>query len=292
MTRRRLSVLALYAAFALAILGGLIFLGGIVLEFSTGRDRPSGEGISPFVVLALAGLCLAALMFILVFFIVGVLLARQSRALGSGYGDAYRLIEAFRFREAIPLLERSIQEGKETSEVLMLLTSAYAYNGQLAKAQATADRAVELFPNDPDSYVTLANGYRLQAAYDEAARSLMKAAELSPDQPVIWAELGFVQRIAGDTKTAVNSFEQAALHAMPAMYGVRVYYHLAQAYQTAGDAKKAVKTVAKMMSARDGLNAWKSGLKALEGTAYGQALRYEIADIEQAIADADAGNLG
>ena len=39
--------------------------------------------------------------------IVGWLLARQSREQGSGYGDAYRLIEAFRFREAIPLLERS-----------------------------------------------------------------------------------------------------------------------------------------------------------------------------------------
>jgi hypothetical protein len=47
-----------------------------------------------------------------------------------------------------------------------------------------------------------------------------------------------------------------------------------------------------MMSARDGLTTWKSGLKPLEGTAHGQSLRYEIAAIEQAIADADAGNLG
>jgi hypothetical protein len=47
-----------------------------------------------------------------------------------------------------------------------------------------------------------------------------------------------------------------------------------------------------MMSARSGLAAWKSGLSALEGTAYGQAMRYEIAAIEQALADADAGNLG
>jgi hypothetical protein len=79
---------------------------------------------------------------------------------------------------------------------------------------------------------------------------------------------------------------------MPAPYGVRVYYHLANAYQSAGDTKKAVRAAAKMMSARDGLATWKAGLKALEGTAYGQALSYEIAAIEQAIADADAGNLG
>jgi hypothetical protein len=30
----------------------------------------------------------------------------------------------------------------------------------------------------------------------------------------------------------------------------------------------------------------------MEGTAYGLSLRYEIAAIEQALADADAGNLG
>jgi predicted Zn-dependent protease len=79
---------------------------------------------------------------------------------------------------------------------------------------------------------------------------------------------------------------------MPAPYGVRVYYHLAQAYQQRGDARKAVRAIAKMMSARNGLSAWRGGLRALEGAAYGQALRYEILAIEQAIADADAGNLG
>ena len=52
------------------------------------------------------------------------------------------------------------------------------------------------------------------------------------------------------------------------------------------------KATAKMMSARDGLSAWKSALGAMEGTAYGQALRYEVAAIDQALADADSGNLG
>ncbi|MEP7293578.1 MAG: hypothetical protein ABI835_17460, partial [Chloroflexota bacterium] len=174
----------------------------------------------------------------------------------------------------------------------MLLTSAYAYTGQLAKAQATADRAVQLFPSEPAAYITLANGYRMQAAYDGAAQTLLQATALDPEQPVIWAELGFTQRFAGDPETAIQSFERAAQHAMPAPYGVRVYYHLANAYQTAGESKKAVRAAAKMMSARDGLGTWKAGLGALEGTAYGQALRFEISAIEQAIADADAGNLG
>jgi tetratricopeptide (TPR) repeat protein len=290
---RRQWLFVVYLAFVLAFIGLVVFVGGVVIELvTTWRGGDVARETSPFVVIALGGLCFAALMLLLCFTLAGLLLARQTRALGSGYGDAYRLIEAFQFKDAIPLLERSIREGKETSNVLMLLTSAYAYTGQLAKAQATADRAVSLYPDDPASYITLANGYRLQASYDEAARALHQAATFAPDQPAIWAELGFVQRYAGDHEAAFASFERAALHAMPAQYGVRVFYHLANAYQTHGDVKKAVNAVAKMMSARDGMATWRAALRALEGTAYGQALRYEIAAIEQAIADADAGNLG
>ena len=288
----RLRALALGITILLALAGLVTFAGGIFFEFLSTRTTPIMDDLSPALAIALAGLCLAAAMALLWFGIVGLALARQTRMLGSGYGDAYRLIEAFRFREAIPLLERSIREGKETSEVLMLLTSAYAYAGQLAKAQATADRAVHLYPQDPDSYMTLANGYRLQAAYDEAARALDQAAALAPEQPIIWAELGFMRHLAGDESRAQQAFERAAEHAMPATHAVRVYYHLAQYYQQQGETKKAVRAAAKLMSARAGLDAWRSGLHALKGTAYGQALRYEIQAIEQAIADADAGNLG
>lgn len=288
--RRYLQPLFLFGSLILAFFGVVLFVGGLVSELASSRQ--ASDGLSPAIQLALAGLCLAVVMVTFWFVVVGWLLARQSREQGSGYGDAYRLIEAFRFREAIPLLERSIREGKETSEVLMLLTSAYAYTGQLGKAQATADRAVRLFPEDPGSYVTLANGYRMQAMYDEAAKALLQASELEPDQPIIWSELGFAQHFAGDDDQAAESFRRAAQQPMPAMYGLRVYYHLAQAYQKHGDAEQAVKAAAKMMSARDGLAAWKSNLDALEGTAYGQALRYEIAAIEQALAEADAANLG
>ncbi len=288
---RRVYWLALFGAAGVGVAGLLVFVGGLVVELvsAPGAPRP---GLSPVIQLALGALCLASVMFMLVFALIGWLLARQSREQGSGYGDAYRLIESLRFREAIPLLERSINEGKETAEVLMLLTSAYAYTGQLAKAQAAADRSVRLFPNDPDAYITLANNYRMQAAYDEASAALHQAAELAPNQPAVWAELGFLQLFAGDAAAAEASFERAAAHAMPSMYGVRVYYHLTQLYQKRGAAAEAVRANAKMMSARDGLVAWKPALSALEGTAYGQAMRYEIAAIEQALADADAGNLG
>lgn len=294
MSRRRLMVyIAIFVTGVLALFGFLVFIGGLIVEFvNTRRAEVSSGELSPAITLALGGLLLAALMFALWFGLVALLIARQTRRRGPGYGDAYRLIEAFQFRQAIPLLERSIREGYETPDVLMLLTSAYAYSGQLAKASATADRAVELYPDDPGSYLTLANSYRLQAAYDSAADALRMALERAPEQPIIWAELGFVQKLAGDHEAALESFRRAADHAMPAMYGVRVHYHLAQAYMAEGDTRSAMKATARMMSAREGLAVWSSSLPALAGTTYGTALRYEIAEIEQALADADAGNLG
>ena len=233
---RQVQWLGLFAALGLAIAGIVIFVGGLLLELVIAPQRLTApDGLSPFVQFALVGLCLSAAMFLLWFSLAGLLLARQSRRQGSGYAEAYRLVESFHFDQAIPLLQRSIAEGKETADVLMLLTSAYAHSGQLAKAQATADRSVQLFPNDATAYITLANGYRIQAAYDEAANALHKAIELTPDQPAVWAEMGFLQYFAGDRPAAIESFERAATHAMSAMYGVRVHFHLMQAYQSAGE---------------------------------------------------------
>src|SRR5690606_41188770 len=76
----------------------------------------------------------------------------------------------------------------------------------------------------------------------DALPILMQATTLAPNQPVIWAELGFVQRFTGDTEAAVESFKRAAQHAMPDPYGVRVYYHLANAYQASGEVNLAVRS--------------------------------------------------
>jgi len=289
--RRILAWVAVFVTAGLALLGFLVFLVGVVIEFVNTRTTPPDVALSPTIQVALAGLFLSALMMTFVFILVMLLLARQTRQQAPGYGDAYRFMQQYQFARAIPVLERAVNLGRETSEVLGMLTSAYAYTGQLAKAQSTADRAVQMFPQDPGAYVALAHGYRLQASYDEAARALQVAAGLAPKQPIIWAELGFIQQLAGKTSDAFESFQQAARDPMPAMYSVRVYHHLAEAHKTAGDAEEAVRATAKMMSARQGLEPWRPLQVAMEGTAYGQALRYEIANIEEAIAEADSASL-
>lgn len=286
--RRLLAWVAVFISVALAALGIVVFVLGVVIEFANGLTQPLDPYISPVVQLALAGLCLSATMILLGFLLVGILLARQSRHYGAGYGEAYRLIQKLQFPQAIQLLERVLAGGKITPDLLMLLTSAYAYNGQLAKAQETADQAVQMFPHDSGAYMTLANGYRMQASYGEAAIALQTAAQLSPDQPIIWAELGFVQQLAGEHDSAIESFKHAVLSSMPSMYSVRVNYYLLRHYQKVGERDNAASATERMIATKHGLEAWKSTLRALDGTAYGSLLHYEIEKIEETIAEAEA----
>ncbi len=292
MTRRLLIILA-QIPLVVAILGVLTFVGAIVAEYFVNRRDPFLESApTDLTWLALIGLGIATAMFLVWFVSVALLLGIQTRRRGSGYGEAYRLIEAFKFDEAIPLLELSIKEGKETVDVLMLLASAYAYAGRLAEAQQVADRAVLIYPRESGAYATLSTVYRMQAAYEAAAETLTRAAQLEPDSTVIWAEMGCMYLYAGDEQMAQEAFEQAMRHSMPAMYAVRVYYHLANAYADSGDARQAARAAAKMVSARDGLPSWISGLEALKGTSYGQRLARELEDIERSIIDADAAHTG
>ncbi len=283
-------LMAVVTSAAVALLGFAVFLVGLTIEFFSRRPEPVA-GVSDNIALALGGLAVAGVMAAVLFGLIAGVIARQARLRGAPYMDAYRLLEALRFREAIPLLERLVRDGKADSDVLMLLTSAYGYAGQFAKAQATADRAVQMYPDDPRSYVTLATGYKLQGAYDEAAAALRAALSRDPDQASLWAELGFVLRFAGDEAGALEAFQRAAGQPLPAMYGVRVNYHLSRALSAMGAVQEAVKAAARMVAARDGLAVWRSVLPVMSGTTYGSALRYELNDIEAALADADSGSL-
>lgn len=288
---RRLWVMVAQVPLGLAILGVLVFVGGIVAEYVVNRGNPFGDSApSGLTTLALIGLGIAAVMLLVWFAAIAILLGVQTRRLGSGYGEAYRLIEAFKFDDAIPLLRQSIAEGKETVDVLMLLASAYAYSGRLAEAQRVADRAVALYPHEVAAYLTLSNVYRMQATYDAATEALRRATQLDPESPVVWAELGFMELYAGQDAAALAAFERAAQYPMPAMYAVRVYYHLADFYAARGQALEAARSAAKMVSARDGLPSWQSGLLALQGTSYGQRLARDLERVGRALRDADAAH--
>lgn len=284
-TRRLLAWVGVYVAAGLAILGFFLFIVGMAVELLFGTQPIDPQSLSPQIQLAIAGLCLSAFMVTAGFVLVGLLLARQTRRQAPGYGEAVSLMERLQFQQALPLLERAVRMGRETPDLLMLLANAYAHTGQLAKAQATADRAVSLYPQDASAYIALANGYRLQASYDAAAQVLQRALQLDPHQPVVWAELGLLHVLNGDKKAAQAALQEAARsEELPSMYRVRVAYHLARLARSSGDEVQAQQASADMLRSAEGLEAWQPLVQAMQGTAYGQTLRYEVAAIEDAIA--------
>ena len=97
--------------------------------------------------------------------------------------------------------------------------------------------------------------------------------------------VGFVQQLAGEHDSAMESFKHAALYSMPSMYAVRVNYYLSRHFLKQGERENAERASERMVATEHGLQAWKSTLRALEGTAYGSLLHYEIEKIEEAIAE-------
>jgi len=284
-TRRLLAWVGVYVAAGLAILGFFLFVVGLTAELLFSTQPLDPQAISPQIQIAVAGLCLSAFMVAAGFVLVGLLLARQTRRQAPGYGEAVSLMEQLQFQQALPLLERAIKMGRETPDLLMLLANAYAHTGQLAKAQATADRAVTLYPQDSSAYIALANGYRIQASYDAAAEVLQRALQLEPHQPIVWAELGLLHVLTGDKKAAQAALQQAILSDdLPPMYRVRASYHLARLAKASGNEAQAQQASAEMLRSAESLAAWKPLVQALHGTAYGQTLNYEIAAIDDAIA--------
>ncbi len=292
MTRNRLlAVIGRLPALAL-LLGLLVFGLGIALQYLFNRKvvmTLDGSDASPFIPIALGGLCIASLTLVGWFAGVGYMLARQTRRHGADYGQAYELMDAYQFGEAIPLLEHSIARGKESVEVLTLLARGYAYTGKYSKAHRAIERAIELYPNNGTPYLTLGLIFQLESNDEQAISALQAGVALDPS-PINWADLGLLMVMAGQTQEALPILEKASQEPLPAPHAVRVYYHLMRLYRQAGDAARAESAAAKMISAMDGLAAWEYELNAVKGTGYGQRLIREVQGITRAIKELGAAH--
>jgi TolB-like protein/class 3 adenylate cyclase/Tfp pilus assembly protein PilF len=83
---------------------------------------------------------------------------------------------------------------------------------RLAAIQQTAETAVQLQPNQGESYLALANyQYRGRRDYDAALEAFERARALLPNNASILYGIGFVERRQGKWKEALAHFQQAEL---------------------------------------------------------------------------------
>jgi len=120
-----------------------------------------------------------------------------------------------RYNEAL-----EFAEDGEDSEVFFNMGIAYKAKGELAKAAAEYERALELTPQYAEALNNLGNIRKDQKKYDEAIAHLESSIKVFPGNPKTHNNLGTVYAIKGDVNKAALYFAKAA-HLQPTYFEAR-----------------------------------------------------------------------
>src|SRR5258705_13918487 len=109
-------------------------------------------------------------------------LARDPRAEAYyDYAAAQLLVQAGRFKDAIPLLQEAIKRDPNSAFLWTQLAQWLVRADQPAEALTAARRAGQISPSDLQGHLTLAELYRSQKNWPEAEAELEKVIKLNPD---------------------------------------------------------------------------------------------------------------
>jgi tetratricopeptide (TPR) repeat protein len=111
--------------------------------------------------------------------------------------DAYRLMRAGRFREALPLAERAVAGARVCLPGHGFLASILLQLGRAHDAEQVVALAVELEPGVADAYDGLAYVSMALDRHERANDLYRRATELSPQTPRYWYNLACSERSFG-----------------------------------------------------------------------------------------------
>ena len=187
-----------------------------------------------------------------------------------------------RYNEAL-----EFAEDGEDSEVFFNMGIAYKAKGELPKAAAEYERALELTPQYAEALNNLGNIRKDQKMYDEAIAHLESSIKVFPGNPKTHNNLGTVYAMKGDVNKAELYFAKA-VHLQPTYFEAR--QNLGIAYMPQGRLDVAEKELSEAVTmARGGmayeqqrLAAAKAALAKAKTSAEQNAARGEINAAEQA----------
>jgi len=106
--------------------------------------------------------------------------ARVSAGARADFEGAVRLLEQQRDQDGIALLLKVTDEAPDATAAHIDLGIAYGRVGELEKAEASLERALQLNPRHPVAYNELGMIYRRMGRFHEARTSYEKALALQP----------------------------------------------------------------------------------------------------------------
>ncbi len=106
------------------------------------------------------------------------------------------------------LAEQSGQRD-EALACLLAIGQVFREMGRLEEAAATLSRYVELSPDDPGGYAERAATYWMSGQHQAAVEDYRRAIRLDPDNAILRNELGNVYRALGRTDKAIAAYQEA-----------------------------------------------------------------------------------
>jgi eukaryotic-like serine/threonine-protein kinase len=114
-----------------------------------------------------------------------------------------------KYDQAVQEFQRAVASNSGSEEALHGLALAYTNVGNLASAESTYKKAIELRPNYWGVYSWMGLFYYNQARYADAAAMFLKATELAPDNYQGYFTLGGIYVTEGRYQDAIDAFKRS-----------------------------------------------------------------------------------
>ena len=135
--------------------------------------------------------------------------ARRDRALAACVAGA-RALQRGQRDAALERFAHAVDIAPDDPEIAVLRGIALRDAAKLADAQRELIRAVHLDPSRADSFVQLAQTYRIAGDRTQAARAFQCAATLQPRNATAWRDAAESLRVAGQLHEALDAANHAA----------------------------------------------------------------------------------
>ena len=140
---------------------------------------------------------------------------------------ALELVKAGKYADAIPLLEKIVENSPESATAWCNLGVCYLKEERMDDAVNALRKGVDLASGKPEAYEFLGSACLAAGKLDDAKDALMTANTISPGNPRILTALGAAELKAGKIKPAfahtMEALDRDSAYA-PALYNMAVIY--------------------------------------------------------------------
>jgi tetratricopeptide (TPR) repeat protein len=167
-------------------------------------------------------------------------------------GVAFGVIN--KIEKAISTFQKAIEMKPNDHDSWNNLGIAYGNQGEIEKAINSYQKAIEIKPDFHESWNNLGNAYGSKGEIEKEMLSYQKAIEIKPDYDTAWNNLGVAYINQGKIEKAITVY-QKAIEIKPNFH--KAWYNLGVAYQNQGEIEKAIEAYQKAIEIKpDYHEAW------------------------------------